>query len=149
MRGSGGVLGGVKFCDFFRGRKGDFCLWGLAIALSYPRRAKKGEKIAPWSHFFANFSNIPPDPKKFKGRSRDGVGGAKFSDGKIRHFFRKNGGRGLEFLVNLGVDIIQGVFFRNLGGSGGGLGGVLGGYIDNFREIYQILWKKWDIIKIL
>ena len=134
MGSSGGVLGGVKFRDFFRGVRGEFCLWGLAIALSYPRRAKKGEKIAPWSHFFANFSNIPPDPKKFKGRSRDGVGGAKFSDGKIRHFFRKNGGRGLEFLVNLGVDIIQGPFFRFLGGSGGGRG-VWGGLKGSKRGV--------------
>ena len=107
------------------------CVWGLPIALTYPHREKKGEKMAPWSHFFANFSNIPPDSKKFKGRSRGCVGGAKFSDANLRHFFRKNGGRGFRILVNLGVDIIQGLENRKNGGLGGGLGGVWGGGIPH------------------
>ena len=102
------------------GRRGDLCLWGLAIALTYPRRQKKGEKIAPWSHFFANFSNIPPDPEKFKGRSRIGVGGAKFSDANLRHFSREKWGRGFGILANLGVDIIPGPFFPKFGGGRGG-----------------------------
>ena len=53
-----------------------FSLWGSYIALTYPHRAKKGEKKAPWSHFFANLRNTPPTSEKFKGGSRDGVGGA-------------------------------------------------------------------------
>ena len=109
------------------------CVWGLAIALTYPHREKKGEKMAPWSHFFANFSNIPPDPKKFKGRSRGCVGGAKFSDANIRHFSRKNGGRGFRILVNLGVDIIQGLENRKFGGFGGGWDIPL--FFEKFIEI--------------
>ena len=97
-----GVLGGVFFPWFFPEFRPFLCVWGLAIALTYPRRQKKGEKIAPWSHFFANFSNIPPDPEKFKGRSRIGVGGAKFSDANLRHFSREKWGRGFGILVNLG-----------------------------------------------
>ena len=49
---------------------------GLAIALTSNQRAKKGEKWAPWSHFSPCGKNIPPDPEKFKGGSRAGVGGA-------------------------------------------------------------------------
>ena len=94
--------------------------------------------MAPWSHFFANFSNIPPDSKKFKGRSRGCVGGAKFSDANLRHFFRKNGGRGFRILVNLGVDIIQGLENRKNGGLGGGLGGSIPLILEKFIEIYGI-----------
>ena len=93
--------------------------------------------MAPWSHFFANFSNIPPDSKKFKGRSRGCVGGAKFSDANLRHFFRKNGGRGFRILVNLGVDIIQGLENRKNGGFGGGLGGYGGVYTPLILEIFM------------
>jgi hypothetical protein len=131
---------GVIFSSFFLSIFLQFCVWGLPIALTYPRRQKKGEKIAPWSHFFPNFSNIPPDPKKFKGRSRACVGGAKFSDANLRHFSWKNGGRGFGILVNLGVDIIPGGKNGKFRGFGGGEGGGYGGvYPINSREIHRNL----------
>ena len=130
--------GGGKFPCFFPEIRPILCVWGLAIALTYPRRQKKGEKIAPWSHFFANFSNIPPDPEKFKGRSRIGVGGAKFSDANLRHFSREKWGRGFGILVNLGVDIIPGPFFPKFGGGRGGGGGGLGGKFDE-------IWGKFGV----
>ena len=106
--------------------------------------------MAPWSHFFANFSNIPPDSKKFKGRSRGCVGGAKFSDANLRHFFRKNGGRGFRILVNLGVDIIQGLENRKNGGLGGVWGGGMGGvYPINSRDIHGIYRIYQDFIEFL
>ena len=133
-----GPGGGGKFPCFFPEFTLNLCVWGLAIALTYPRRQKKGEKIAPWSHFFANFSNIPPDPEKFKGRSRIGVGGAKFSDANLRHFSREKWGRGFGILVNLGVDIIPGPFFPKFGGGRGGAGGVWGGKFDE-------IWGKFGV----
>ena len=62
----------------------------------------------------------------------------------LRHFFRKNGGRGFRIWVSLGVDIIQGLenrFFRDFGGGGGvgGWGVNLRGYNSKQRIIIKLL----------
>ena len=92
--GFGGVAGGagkleksVIFSSFragFRGHPPCFRGGAPAIAHTSWRREGNGGKLAPWSRFFHVFSNIPPDPRKIRWGFRGGVGGAQFSDGKVR-----------------------------------------------------------------